>query len=1015
MSINSIPQIPSETGSSSNNHSSLFEKLRTGQLIRDVTISARDIIRLIKEPHRIIRTPIRIEHSTIQGDLDLQYTTFKYGLFITDSVFEGTVNLSFSTFERSVDFSGSCFKERADFRAAHARYDFEIDLTTFLEDASFEDLHVDEIFRAQGAKFSSANFERIQVVKSVLFCPSHRNKLKRTHFCGEVNFSDAHIQGPAHFEGADFKKKAIFDRICFESVAVFKGYQHNDHVHRTMSETDHAVCHKYNHHKLDFLPTLFGGEASFAGAKINGDTSFSGVRFKDKLNFEHAKIDGDLDFQELKIRDTPCTVCVSFGGEALFRGAHVKGNASFDGAHFMKEANFAQFSAGGSTLFRPAKNQNKLIPVRFDDKAVFQNAHIQEMAIFSGAQFKKRAVFNRLQVGGGIYFDTCRLEPGWKEKAICIKLNDASDRAKRKAVEISFIRMCRIRRGLKYDSHEHEKSLGKVQSGAGGATEAFSGVKKLEMIDPWLSPKIKEIFIPATFHQETSFLDARIGSTADFDGAQFRGKASFERMHVGGGIFFRAVEYALRSYNYHTLICPVNFYGPVSFIGTHIRGVAEFDGVQFTDEKAEAVFERIEVYGNTYFRPFRANTSPAIFQGKVNFTGAYIKGDLEFSGAQFKKNADFKGMQIDGNAYFDARHHLDDLPINYNGMNRVSFSSLADFSCIHFKNEAYFDNTSFKKKANFDSAEINGIASFDKATFSAEATFNEARFSLLSFRIFEDQERDKKPRRPFWRLSQDGDKAEEKESQFEGSVDMRGTRYELIKANLTQLTEGFRKASQYDIQPYTQLEKVLRAIGNDHEADYVYLQRRHREREKFRRHFNKSPSYLLRFLFDWGYWKIGNYGIHPIKLFYYSVLIISLGAVIFTLPGAVEPKEEELVRIQKQIKAFEQRQAAIAPDLHQVVSAREDFINPVYDQESLGLTQAIGVSFSQFIPIVETPSGHRWKPSEKPIFCLGDYCISYAFYGSLHRMLGAIFVPLGVAALAVTLYRRAKLLHESAG
>lgn len=1039
-------EIAVEIEAHSDNHSSNFEKLQRGELIKSATIQAEEIKRLIKEPHRIVRVPIRIEDSIIEGDLDLQYTTFKYGLSITNSVFKDAVNLSFSGFQRAVDFSSSCFMKQANFRAAHALFDFEIDLARFIGDTSFKDLHVDEIFKAQGAQFGSVNFERIQVAKSLLFCPSHGGNPQRTSFFGGVNFSDAHIQGPVHFEGADFQKQAIFDRVCFGSVAIFKSYQHDDQVHRTISETDRAACRKFHHHALNFLRTRFRGSVSFAGAWIQGDTSFDGACFRDEANFEHVKINGDMDFQQLKLRDSTRLVVVKFCDTARFRGAHIAGNASFSGAQFKGKADFAQINVGGAIYFHPALNQTKLLPVRFYDEALFHNARVQQTAVFRGAQFKKKAVFDRLQTGGSLNFNNSQLQSS--------SLKDGKAmREKFRQAQSCFIKACRdlaqnSAPDLKEGTHDQTLTV------KAGAVKLVPPSSKLKLIESWRCAELSETFSPVKFDEAAHFLDMKIEGTVNFECAQFKGQALFERLFAGGGIFFRASNCG-KPYKFENSlrypVCSVKFGAGVSFAGACVVGTAEFDGAQFMgDTNASATFERIRIEGNVYFRPYYSYTTPVIFRRKVNFTGACIKGDAEFSGSKFEDDADFKGMQIDGNAYFDAKHHWEgDAVLSYyekdaslaNGEesqgkkdnaaalaspegNHVSFRGAADFSGIHFKNEAYFDNARFYKKAKFIGAEINGIASFSDAVFYQTTVFNEARFSLLSF--VEDQKEASQPKVSFLDIFQNPSetfkkfldifkaKKEKEPAQFKNAVDMRGTKYEIIKVNLDELTKGFTKSQKYDLQPYTHLERVLRAAGNDHHADYVFLERRHRERRNLYKHSSDSPLYLIRYLLDLSYWKISNYGVHPIKLIFYSLLIIALGSAIFTLPGAVEPKEEELVTLQKQMKSLTQMQAATpALDEHRRTAKAEDPMNPVYKQESLGLTQAIGVSLSQFIPIVEIPSGNRWKPSEKPIFCVSDHCISYALYGSFHRLLGALFVPLGVAALAVMLYRHAKLLHET--
>jgi len=76
---------------------------------------------------------------------------------------------------------------------------------------------------------------------------------------------------------------------------------------------------------------------------------------------------------------------------------------------------------------------------------------------------------------------------------------------------------------------------------------------------------------------------------------------------------------------------------------------------------------------------------------------------------------------------------------------------------------------------------------------------------------------------------------------------------------------------------------------------------------------------------------------------------------------------------------------------------------------------ALKFSFSQFLPVVDIPSGSRWKPSQNKNywvwFVRRDLQIlhtPYDVYGSAHRLLGAVLVPLLLAVVAASLYRRFK-------
>jgi hypothetical protein len=73
----------------------------------------------------------------------------------------------------------------------------------------------------------------------------------------------------------------------------------------------------------------------------------------------------------------------------------------------------------------------------------------------------------------------------------------------------------------------------------------------------------------------------------------------------------------------------------------------------------------------------------------------------------------------------------------------------------------------------------------------------------------------------------------------------------------------------------------------------------------------------------------------------------------------------------------------------------------------LTLGEAFGYSLRLFIPVVEIPSGGQWIPS--PDEPLPGLRVSVETYASLHRLAGAILVPLGLAALTGLLLRRDKI------
>ena len=196
--------------------------------------------------------------------------------------------------------------------------------------------------------------------------------------------------------------------------------------------------------------------------------------------------------------------------------------------------------------------------------------------------------------------------------------------------------------------------------------------------------------------------------------------------------------------------------------------------------------------------------------------------------------------------------------------------------------------------------------------------------------------------------------------------------------------------------------------GADEIADDVYLQLKNNESKRIlpetKDHFRKLRIWqgfigLGRKVFDTAWWLLANYGVRPLQLLFLSILMIALGTWVFSRQGAVVPKEEPKEARRDLIVSRS------STDNSMVV--REVTSQPTPSPTPINGTQALGVSLNQFIPIVEIPSGDKWKPSENLIW-KSISCISYAAYGTIHRVAGALLLPLGIASLTGFLHRREK-------
>jgi uncharacterized protein YjbI with pentapeptide repeats len=511
-----------------------------------------------------------------------------------------------------------------------------------------------------------------------------------------------------------------------------------------------------------------------------------------------------------------------------------------------------------------------------------------------------------------------------------------------------------------------------AQFGGSGKHSTYFNRAKITKDALFCPYDVGDEFIPVSFTGRAHFPGTQILGTAKFDAAQFQDTVDFEHALFGGDAYFIPV---LRGKKINS-VC---FHGNASFWGARFQSNAEFDGARFLKD---ADFELVQIENNAHFRHYvkknqdtnQKRARPIVFRGYANFLNMRVKGTANFSGARFRGKAIFAHMQCESPAYFSNQ-------LQTAGPVSGRFYSEAHFQSARFERGADFQGVFFKREAVFNRAEVKGAALFQGATFSAPASFKDATFKVVSFRDGSE------------------DDAAEWKPQFLKTVNMIGFSYERIEVDVRELLSN--KLHPYHRQPYTQLQKSLRALGEDRTADRVYLEQRRCQHKRLReRVLSKSEDLekrrgsrgVLSYLSDFIQRHLFNYGIRPLRLLVISLVVILLGSFIFWIKGSVVLRDKK--------ERLAESYAVEKPPTSEKPAPEE--------KEDLSFTQAVGVSFNQFIPIVEIPSGSKWKPSTELLPKMNLGFLSFSFYGTLHRLAGAILVPLGVAALAGMLQRKEK-------
>jgi len=406
---------------------------------------------------------------------------------------------------------------------------------------------------------------------------------------------------------------------------------------------------------------------------------------------------------------------------------------------------------------------------------------------------------------------------------------------------------------------------------------------------------------------------------AQFD---FPTTANFSNAHIDKGAYLRGIVFG----------------GDVKLLEMRIGGDLVLTDAHF---KKEAHFATTKVAGSLFLESAR-------FDGPVGFLGVETAYSIKLPKATFQKQVTFNEIEV--NAFLDlsgAKFEWPEEPAHFGrahvvggaGFDGVHFAGGARFDNAHFNGDASFENTVFDGIAHFDKAHIDQTAHFETTVFKKDASFNETSFGTVDFaqtgavmpkhEEASDSAQTKKDKAPNDKKAQ---------AQFQGRLDLRGSAYRRIQIHwqsALRMRDGTPRLMGNDQQPYTELEKFLRDTGDGDGGDGVSLDWHRVKRQEM---FHSSK---LKWLFDCISWFLTNYGVAPARLLDLSAILLILGMLIFSLPGAVTGGEGKLQPAEP---------SAIGKDI------------------GLNHWDAFALSLHEFLPL-DVPFGSRWTPGNEPV-CL---------------------------------------------
>jgi len=423
--------------------------------------------------------------------------------------------------------------------------------------------------------------------------------------------------------------------------------------------------------------------------------------------------------------------------------------------------------------------------------------------------------------------------------------------------------------------------------------------------------------------QGASVVGHAVFKQAKYQPAHFRGEARFDLVQIGGGlllsetIFDADVSFVGATVKHFADFSSVVFSGKVKMDGLVIDGDAFFDNAQFLirscDPKEDRVrFPGIRIAGQGVF-------DRAVFGGEVRFDQACFMAEAFFESAQFHGNARFDGASFAGVTRFTRDEDND--------------------------TRAAGDPTRFLADVNFAGAKAFADIHFEEAQFSRDTSFRDASFKIVYFRES---------------VAQKVLAGQTPQFGAPGAVpklDLRGFSYDRI---FVAWGEALGILEPYDVQPYRQMERALRTIGKDRDADKVYLKQRRRALWYDCRH----PRRWLLAAGGLLYWAFARFGARPLRLAVIPLILVFSSAFVFSLPHAVRPRKDS---------------GCV--------------------EHNLTLREASGVSLNYFLP-VEVPVGACWQATDGtfPLEPFG-VSVSFLFWATVVKLCGWIFVPLAVAAL----------------
>jgi hypothetical protein len=359
---------------------------------------------------------------------------------------------------------------------------------------------------------------------------------------------------------------------------------------------------------------------------------------------------------------------------------------------------------------------------------------------------------------------------------------------------------------------------------------------------------------------------------------------------------------------------------------------------------------------------------PATFVGETTFAYASIGGNLQCLGSTFGDTANFKSIKCDGNVFF----------------NEATFRGEAAFADATFGKTLDCREATFGARASFNGIKCGDNTIFDSATFLGEITFAYASITRDLTCLGARFDGYIQPYQSKTRTLAVGDDLSLGEN---SRVDLRECQFDRFFGSPTIARELVKRQrpEEFSRDPYLQLEKYYRGVGNELEANRFHFRGRSELRKNAWRRGSRTAEWpLFTKLGDASLWLLTGYGVRTWQLLIPIFLFLIIGTYVFWPSDAlVTPPGAQGVTNEGQLsEAY-------------LISSRP---GQEQSQGELGqhLFDRASYSLDLFLPVINLHIDENWQPQG----------LGRQIYAIFHAMVGWILVPLLLASLTGIIRRQ---------